>query len=809
MARGKQQRQMQLQADQGFFARDRYKVAPPEVVPDVGNEAHRRSLEVYARATVGRRDITVSFGPGGSHTDMKGNIQVASDLPPNGSNGERYVCMSGFLSHELWHERVTARVVWEEFLAEMETEQERLTKESVRIRTGLSKIAGYQEMAAIEGEAKRAAELAVVLEHALIPGLQADLAKLSAGSTKKRRALEEAIAEAEEQLAEVHKAAKSLSAQAAKLRAPIDAAAAPLERQGIDMLQEMHKLTAERKDIWNIVEDGRIEEYARETQPLEYRRISLLNRIYPRINAEYTAEKPAAPKAPEGYVPTDIDGNPLPIVTDATGQDRVVLLPGTKLPVFGDAPLDPTRQIRAALLAEAVPEFSGADKPMHPRVRACFDECLPLIAEGVTTDTRGCLAASDAILEVLERHDLLPKIDPDGGGGGGGGGGGMPSPFPGKGAAGASSDEQRGDGGGEGEGTSDASGNAAEGEDGGMSSGQREKNEKDGKGSASDDEAKAAVEKGEGEAKANKAKADGQNRADDKNGDIPAERWQAPGRQDITSQGQIRAAGENRFEAGHLAAYGNQLADELADLKVLARGPQRYLRSGRIDRRLLSKARIETRDNDDARPRVFYRPGEELDVDLVFDLVTDMSGSMDHYRGQLGDAAITTHIAGKKLEIPHAIWGFDSGGSEANHYEFKGYDDARPHALAEIGRRTNSAVRAGGGTPTRAAIEFQMARMARRRETTRVAVIFTDGGPTDSTPEECRRIIDQGRARGITVVGCYFRDPSDRYASQGSEGMRSMFGKDYIEIERVGELPRQLGKLLQTLMKSKVRRAGG
>jgi hypothetical protein len=129
--------------------RDGYSVIQPGVPDDIGTEAHRRRLESYARARTGRRDIYLSLANfcascthtledhryghcngdqdcrceehvpgGGSFTDMKGNITVQSDVPPDGDPGSRELAMRGLLRHEVCHELYTSRAVFEKFAEE-------------------------------------------------------------------------------------------------------------------------------------------------------------------------------------------------------------------------------------------------------------------------------------------------------------------------------------------------------------------------------------------------------------------------------------------------------------------------------------------------------------------------------------------------------------------------------------------------------------------------------------------------------------------------------------------------------------------
>lgn len=129
--------------------RDGYSIIQPGVPDDIATEAHRRRLESYARARTARRDVTLTLSNfcarcrhpleehrysycsaqsgcdcehyipgGGSFTDMKGNITIQSDVPPDGDPGSRELAMRGLLRHEVCHELYTSRGVFEKFVEE-------------------------------------------------------------------------------------------------------------------------------------------------------------------------------------------------------------------------------------------------------------------------------------------------------------------------------------------------------------------------------------------------------------------------------------------------------------------------------------------------------------------------------------------------------------------------------------------------------------------------------------------------------------------------------------------------------------------
>lgn len=786
-----------------------------EPVDPVYNESYRRQIEVWLRAICRDPNVRLAFGTDGSYTDMEGLIVVDKTVPPDGSPGEKGLATWGLASHEACHHRKTSRTVWRGYRAKMEAALEAAKKRITKARKALAALSDADRIAEADRTERLAHHEAVRLDQVVLPALQAQLA----GATKMEKAdLLGRIATAEKQRDIAAAAAAAAAAEKAKLMGPnkaaYDAALTELHAAVRDQMR-----TTQHKDMWNIVEDGRIETWLRVREPFEYTRISLLNRVYPRVPETYQAggQMRLVP-CPDGYVPVDIHGNELEVVTDPNGKRQVVVAPDTELPVFTDRPLDVKRQMRAALLADAVPEFSAHDKDLHPDVRACLDECRPVIDDGVRGDTQNCLDRATDLLDVLERHGMLPDPDDEkpnsgdqsqqqqGGGQGEGGEGGdqgdeseqQQSGGGGQGEESSESDwEQRGDGGGQGEGTSDASGQAEEGEDGGgITKEEREKAEAEGAGSASEEDAKEAADAEERKQKQAAKSQEGAEKSAAAKGDIDGDGWSMPPNQEITSNEKIRANGSEPPPSGHLTTYGNQISAILEDIKTEERGPERRLRSGRIDRRRLPRVPIGDEE-------VFWREGSELDLDLAVDTVLDLSGSMDGQRQALQDAAVTMSIATRKTQIPMAIYGYDSGyGAQARHYEFQGYGQGRANALGEIGGRANPEARAGGGTPTKEAVEFAHARLRARRESTRLMIVFTDGMPNDGGGES-HQAIEAARREGIPVMGVWFRDEHDHYGENARAGMRRMFGGDFVEISQISELPRAFRKRLFEIVKGK------
>jgi hypothetical protein len=784
---------------------DGYNVIIASTPGDIGSEAHRSRLEAYARSRLARSDISLTLSHfcaacrheyedhsnhgcrgdaselsrgggcgcnkyhpgGGSFTDMRGNITIQSDVPPDGSLPEREIAMRGLLRHELCHEIYTDQGTFDAFV---------------------------EELKKMNGDGK--------------------------------------------------------------------------------------EITAKQlKMIWNILEDGMIEERERYLNPGSYTYISGLNRVYPRVGKTTTLEEDMRVPAPEGYTAEDARGNPLTNVIEEedpmTGEMRKVLIvpAGTEISPWGEKPLSLQQQAEAALLAEAVPEFEpGA---LHPDVQAALDECMDDIDLAVRGNSADCIARAYEVHKVMRKHGLMredltdeeremiqelseamgqlqataPEGDPGQGQGQGQGGGqgplqpanGMPpsgggdgemsdelreqleSGQSGGGKPGEEEGEEGGSGGGENskkgddksEGQGDSSGSSDNGDssqnskDGsggqrqpqvdsdGKVAGQegqegpsqgggdaygghdpsaplpksaREDAEKSGRGRMSDEQLKEALRKAEKDLEGDSKRQSASDKARVRKGQIEANEYQLPDNQRAVSQSDITKAVRNQGakalpqEQGELQKLGRKLSRRLDKIKHESIGSRRYQRRGTIDPRRLTKVM----NFDD---RVFEQRGRKMDVDLEIDISIDRSGSVT------GDADANTNqyrmakmcaYAAKTAKVPISIYGWsgDGGWTGARHFAYKeshSDDVTGVDGLFQTG---------GGSTPTAEGIGFSRARLRRSKAGQKVMVVVTDGAANDV--ETAREQVERARKDGIKVVGLAFGLGS----GVSAESMDSTFGRD-------------------------------
>lgn len=783
-----------------------WQLADDSPIPEVGNEVHRRMLESYARARGRNRSITVTFGKEDSYTDMKGNITVAAEVPPDGTPEDRYLAISGLLSHELWHERITSREVWQDFVKAMEDEQAEVRDKRQALQDELFQFPNMAQVKALDPQIRDA------WVEMLKAGAAAEEEGISkAEATKRTKAFEAAkkiVEDLEQQRADLIEAERTgpNGQRFEEIEEEIKALLTTLVHQG------------HRKDMFNIIEDGRIEEHCRQQEPLEYRRISALNRVHPRIQDTYRFEgdesgEPKVLPCPEGYVPVDSDGKELDTFETPDGTRMIIIPPGTEFPTWTDRPLDPKRQIRAALLADAVPEFSVDGQPLHPDVAACLAECQPLIDAGVRGTTAECRDRAQDVYEVVLKHGLFPEVEfSDGGGGGGGGEGGQGggsqsggssqgsgSP-PGQGGGGGAIDEwdDRGDAGGQGDAVSEPSGGAEEGEDGGgLGKGSREEADKKGTGRVDEgDDLDSERKKARDEMDQNASQAARDAKNAENKGDISSNKWQPPGNQNLVSEETIRVSGSGRpVIPGRLARPGVAMSASFKSFMDRASAPERRQRAGRPEPKRFARAAMGETD-------LFKKPGQHVALDLTVSFLDDLSGSMNGQRDIERDAAIVSAVACQRLDIPFEVVGYDSS-HEARHFVFKDYSHDGFGAIGEMANMSNEAARAGGGTPTAEAIIGAIARIERRKESNKLIMVSTDGMPND--PERTRKAVQAAWRRGIMVLGMFICDAGDHGAEQGRRGMKDIFGSGYIEVTSPSDLPREFRKQVKPLLQGQLR----
>lgn len=655
-----------------------------------------RSEPCRGKSKSGRCGCSEYHPGGGSHTDMKGNITVQSDIPPDGDGRDRQICIWGLMRHELCHELYTDRQVWENFLRDQQHRAE----------------------------------------------------------------------------------------------------------------NEDDPFYKKRKDIFNIIEDGRIETIESALEPASYRYIHGLNLLHPRVPRPGSTEVQARDGeyiVPRGYTALDADGNELSSIRDAvhplTGEEISMLhVPaGTRLDPWGPRPVSLTHQMERALLASSVPGFEPGN--LHPDVRAALDECMPHIQAGIRgpetaeemarkhgASTQEAHDRAQEIYEILKKHNLLPIPEEEKGGGGGT----RPTkddeigdkPSGTKKGDGEDGEKEDDEGGGDGEDEDDDESDDEGDSEGGAGGGGASYDAEGELPETSDqdilddlrDEVEQDMEadRAREEAEAEDRRSDRDlNSEDIKTGDRVFSQSQLE--EDIFSNNDGRQALED--EQTELRSLGEDLASEL---RLLQASNQRMVSGelrGRIDPRRLSAGMAGSPYIRQAR----LLPREDsIEVSLVIDRSGSVGGdSEDQYR-----MAVMCGHAAEITGVPMGIYGYSNDDRDVHQYTYKEPDSSSLTGLGAIFKTGD------GGTPTGEAVAFHRDKLQARGARQKIMVIVTDGDPNNR--EDTVRQVEEARAAGIQVVGVGFRFPGG-----DSPSMNKIFGEGgWVNVNQYSEVPEMVSTLI-------------
>jgi len=200
----------------------------------------------------------------------------------------------------------------------------------------------------------------------------------------------------------------------------------------------------------------------------------------------------------------------------------------------------------------------------------------------------------------------------------------------------------------------------------------------------------------------------------------------------------------------------------------------RYLHSGRIDSKSLSRMpsgaicgkRIEKND----------------EADLNITVLVDMSGSMNGPPIMHAKAACTVlYEVCKELKIPITVLGFRSGRPIEIHY----FADSQLKGRYSYTGITK--MYASGGTPLNKAMSYLPVHLKKVTQNDKLIIVITDGEPEETT-EECmntvKRLSKDAKVYGLAI-------------GTGREALSHIFGTNYIEIDSLDKLPRELCKVIE------------
>lgn len=177
------------------------------------------------------------------------------------------------------------------------------------------------------------------------------------------------------------------------------------------------------------------------------------------------------------------------------------------------------------------------------------------------------------------------------------------------------------------------------------------------------------------------------------------------------------------------------------------------------------------------------RKDKSEESDLNFTILLDASGSMRQCN-RIGSTIAATTVfqeTAKSLKIPISVMSF-SGGSHRNcdidiFSHFKHKSDSMKRIV-----RFNPE----GGTPLAEGVEYLLKFINTVPQKDKVVIVITDGAPNNSALAS--KMIDKLKKKAV-VYGLAIGD--------GYESLSKLFGKNYLEIQNLNELPKAMCKVLE------------
>lgn len=230
--------------------------------------------------------------------------------------------------------------------------------------------------------------------------------------------------------------------------------------------------------------------------------------------------------------------------------------------------------------------------------------------------------------------------------------------------------------------------------------------------------------------------------------------------------------------------------------------PRNKLHYGRLDKNLLP---LVTED----LPRLFYKKDQESrDFDAVFSLLIDCSASMDQKMPEVKRGIALFHEVLKNLRIRHSITGFWEGASSSLSKEQPNYfldisafedslDDANGAKIMQLSAEEDN--RDGFSVRIIADLLFP------RREKQKVLLVFTDGEPAadgyfENGIVDTKMAVSELRRRGILVLGVFLAEGV--LQDEDRRLMEVIYGRDYLMVRDLRELPDLLSSVLRRLLLS-------
>ncbi|MFC3885787.1 vWA domain-containing protein [Bacillus songklensis] len=267
---------------------------------------------------------------------------------------------------------------------------------------------------------------------------------------------------------------------------------------------------------------------------------------------------------------------------------------------------------------------------------------------------------------------------------------------------------------------------------------------------------------------------------------------------DIPTHEHIRSYEENaKIIAPYQKKLKQMIEKTLEHKKTL---PRTDLHFGRLNKKLL---RLLTDEN----PRLFYKKHQpSIEIDAVFSLLVDCSGSMFDKMDETKLGITLFHEALKSIRVPHEVVGFWEDTNEATETKQPNYFNTVIDFTSSIKRKSGPEImqlEPEEDNRDGYAIRHMAKRLMERSEAQKFLLVFSDGEPAAMGYEQ-NGIIDtheavlDARKQGIEVINVFL---SNGYIDEGQQKtIQNIYGKYSILVPNVDELPDVLFPLLRKLL---------
>ncbi|HWO97128.1 MAG TPA: VWA domain-containing protein [Bacillus sp. (in: firmicutes)] len=271
---------------------------------------------------------------------------------------------------------------------------------------------------------------------------------------------------------------------------------------------------------------------------------------------------------------------------------------------------------------------------------------------------------------------------------------------------------------------------------------------------------------------------------------------------DVPSADDVRRYEENKKVIAPYQKKLKQMIEKTLEHKKTL--PRTDLHFGRLNKKLL---RLLTDEN----PRLFYKKHQpSIEIDAVFSLLVDCSGSMFDKMDETKLGITLFHEALSSVRVPHEVVGFWEDTNEAT-------ETKQPNYFKTVIDFTSSLKRKSGPEIMQLepeednrdgyAIRHMTNRLLKRSEAQKFLLVFSDGEPAAMDYEQ-NGIIDtheavlDARKQGIEVINVFL---SNGYIDEGQQKtIQNIYGKYSILVPNVDELPDVLFPLLRKLLQKSI-----